>query len=443
MPASLAILIIEDDPLARKVMASQLGGHAVDFAADAPTARKKLEAGKADLCFIDLQLGEDGGYAGLDLIPVAAAKGIYSVVMSGHDSEKVVEKAYALGCNDFYAKGNEQANVGRVIARFLERRETPALETVFSERFVTDDPATRAAVSEALRYASSDLPVLILGPSGTGKTSLAQIIHDHSRRAGAFVSINCAAYTDDLLEAELFGYRKGAFTGAGDGRKGKLLLADRGTLFLDEIGSMSIKMQTKLLKAVEERVFYPLGSDKAETSSFRIISATLEDLQALVKSGKLRFDFFQRIHGLTVVLKPLRERKDDVFALLSAFTRGGKRLSFTADAKERLLAHDWPGNVREVKKFVDLLVAGHEGRVTADSVAALLKSGLDPATASPSSALSIEKLVHDVNSKCASLRDAVKLLKDSTKAEADELLTLMAAQAEELARAISRFKSGR
>lgn len=372
----LQILVIEDDLLAQKVMSAQLKEHSVDFARDAAAARLKLETDKPDICFIDLELGDGGAASGLDLISLAVSKRIYSVVMSGHNSESIVERAYELGCNDFYSKGNEETNVGGVLARFLKREQKSESDNLFTERFVTDDPGTRALVHDALKYAASDLPLLILGPSGTGKTNLARIIHDHSGRAGQFVSINCAAYTEDLLEAELFGYRKGAFTGAGDSRKGKLLAADRGTLFLDEIGSMSLGMQTKLLKAIEERAFYPLGSDRPETSQFRIISATLEDLQSLIKGGRLRFDFFQRIHGLTLELKPLAQRGADVFPLISYFTRGGKHLSFANDAKERLLRYDWPGNIRELKKLVDLLAAGHEGRVTLETVNRLLSTVL-------------------------------------------------------------------
>jgi len=369
----LSILVVEDDPLARKVMAVQLKDHAVDFASDAASGRKLLESGHHALCFLDLQLGDKDEASGMELIPLACAKGVYSVVMSGHDAEAMVERAYELGCDDFYSKGNEASNVGSVIARYLNKKEG-AKSDVFAERFVTEDAETRAAVKEALKYAPSELPILILGPSGSGKTNLARVLHDHSGRPGAFVAINCAAYTEDLLEAELFGYKKGAFTGANDNHKGKLLAADRGTLFLDEIGSMSLKMQTKLLKAIEERSFHPLGSERAETSRFRVISATLEDIQSLIKAGKMRFDFFQRIHGLTVELKALARRKGDILPLIAALARGGKRLAFTPEAKQRLLAHDWPGNVREVKRFVSLLAAGEDGRVGPEAVDRLLRT---------------------------------------------------------------------
>ena len=372
--AKLSILVVEDDPTARRLLDAHLDGHEVDFAPDAGSARRKLTAGGQDICFIDLNLGDRDEASGLNLIPLAAKKGIYSVVMSGQDSDSMVEKAYRLGCDDFYAKGNEQSNVGTVLTRFMARRQKQDRDRIFKDRFVTQDPATQASINESLKYAASELPVLVLGPSGTGKTSVASLIHDFSGRAGEFVAINCAAFTEDLLDAELFGYRKGAFTGAAESRKGKLLLADQGTLFLDEIGSMSLKMQTKLLKAIEERSFYPLGSDRPETSRFRVISATLEDIQGFLKAGKLRFDFFQRIHGLTVVLKPLAQRRGDILPLMSFFARGGRRISFAPEAKDLLLRHDWPGNVRELKKFVELVAAGQEGRVSPEAVGRLIQT---------------------------------------------------------------------
>lgn len=367
----LKVLLVEDDPLARKLMTAQLSDHEVDFAADMATARKKISARNIDICFIDLKLDKDD-HSGLELIPLAAAAGAYAVVMSGHDSEPLVEGAYALGCADFYGKGNEEESVGSVIERYWQKQEGAAGDQVFQDDFVTHDKDTRASISTALSHAKSELPVLILGPSGSGKTSLARVIHDRSGRRGQFVAINCAAHTEELLEAELFGYRKGAFTGAVEARKGKLLLADDGTLFLDEVGSMSQKMQSKLLKALEEKSFYPLSADRPETSRFRVISATLEDVHELVKTKQLRFDFFQRINGINVFLKPLKDRRDDILPMLAFFSRGKRKLSFAEEAKQQLLRYPWPGNARELKRFVELITAGRPGRVSLDMVMELL-----------------------------------------------------------------------
>ena len=365
----LKILVVEDDKITQKAMAKHLGNHAVELADNLGAAVKALDAGKFDICFIDLRLDEnDHACSGLKVIPIASKKGVYSVVMSSSESEESISQAYALGCKDFYAKGNEAANVGEVITKYCQCKSGFNADYVFSRQFVTEDPSTRGSILEAAKYAPSDLPMLILGPSGTGKTSLGKLIHEYSHREGAFIAINCSAYTEELLEAELFGYRKGAFTGAAECRKGKLLQAHKGTLFLDEIGAMSLNMQTKLLKAIEERSFYPVGSDRPETSDFRIISATLEDLQKLISQNRLRFDFFQRIHGLTIALKPLAQRKCDIFPLVKFFTRGGKRLSFAQEAKAALLDYAWPGNTRQLKKLVELLAAGAEGHVTSEQV---------------------------------------------------------------------------
>ncbi len=371
----LTILVVEDNPLDQQVMADYLDSHAVEFAGDMHAAVRKLEGGRYDLCFIDLQLGKDDDCSGLKLIPLAAAKGIYSVVMSGHDSDDMVKKAHELGCNDFYPKGNQQSNVGAILAKFLQSRTGFDAERVFAEEFITEDPYTRDVVARAVKYASSDLPVMLVGPSGAGKTWLGRLIHEHSGRQGRFMDINCSAYTDELVDAELFGSKKGSFTGAAEDRKGILAQAHQGTLFLDEIGAMSFKMQTSLLKAIEERSFYPVGSDKLEFSDFRIVSATQDDLQELVTKGCLRFDLFQRIHGLTITLKPLAQRKCDIMPLIRVLTRNSRRLAFSDEARDCLLSHPWPGNTRELKRIVDLLVAGPGGQVTADQVRGPLSEG--------------------------------------------------------------------
>jgi len=369
----LNILVIDDDRLARDLMADSLSGQAVDFAADKISAERKLKSGHYDICFIDLMLGENDDYSGLKLIPLVVAKGIYAVVMSSCDTEETISRAYAMGCKEFYVKGNEAANVSAIIGRYLQGGAGKKAEHIFAKDFITNDPATRSMIAEVLKYASTNLPVMLLGPSGTGKTTLAELLHKHSGRRGDFVAINCAAYTEDLLEAELFGYRRGSFTGAHENRKGKLAQADKGTLFLDEIGAMSQSMQVKLLKAIEEKSFYPLGADTPEYSDFRVISATLEDVQKLLAERELRFDFFQRVHGMTVTLRPLSQRKCDILPLIGAFTRNTRRLAFAPEAREHLLAYAWPGNTRELKRFVEIASAGADGQIALDVVSRHLK----------------------------------------------------------------------
>ncbi|HAN04994.1 MAG: hypothetical protein A2X29_06500 [Elusimicrobia bacterium GWA2_64_40] len=377
----LNILVLEDDKLAQKVMASHLAGHNAEVVGDLPAALKRMAGGSYDMGFFDLMLGTDDDYSGLKAIAAAAARGIYCVVVSSSDSDEIIDRAYELGARDFYAKGNEESNVADILRKFIQNRKAAGAADIFSSAFLTCDPETRAAAAEALKYAPTELPIMILGPSGTGKTSLAKILHEHSGRDGAFVSINCSAYTEDLLEAELFGHKKGAFTGAAEARKGRLLEAHRGTLFLDEIGTMSLTMQMKLLKAIEERSFHPLGSERPEKSDFRIISATLEDPQELIARGRMRFDLFQRVHGYTINLKPLSRRPCDVEPLLRHFTKNGRRLSFTQEAKAYLEAYSWPGNVRELKKFTDLLSSGAEGRVDLETVKRHLKGRPEAAPA--------------------------------------------------------------
>jgi len=370
----LKILVTEDDALARKIMAKNLSEHETDFASDKKSALARIKGGAYDICFLDLLLGENDDYSGLALIPEAKTRGFYSVVISSSNDEDIIEKAYAAGADDFYVKGNENTAIKEVLTRFLNSRKI-ALDAkkMFSEEFVTEDPETRNAVLETLKNASTGLPALILGPTGTGKTTLAWLIHRYSGRKGPFVDINCASYNEELLEIELFGHSKGAFTGASEKRSGKLKEADGGTLFMDEIGSMSPAMQSKLLKAVEEKSFYPVGSDRKESSDFRIISATLEDPEKLIKEGKLRFDLFQRISGLKIRLKPLKDRKNDILPLINFFMKGKKKMSFAPDAAKFLAFYDWPGNVRQLKNLSDLLsVCG--GRILEGDIKKHLKA---------------------------------------------------------------------
>lgn len=361
----LKILVVEDDALARKIMAKNLSEHETDFASDKKSALTKIKKSSYDICFIDLLLGESDDYSGLKILPKAKESGFYCVVISSSNSQEIIEKAYSAGADDFYVKGNENTAIKEVLTRFINSRKIAVnSDRIFSEEFFANDKETRDSVLELLKNASANLPVLILGPTGSGKTTLAYLVHKYSGRRGPFVDINCAAYNEELLEIELFGYSKGAFTGALDRRTGKLKEANGGTLFLDEIGTMSLSMQSKLLKAIEEKSFYPVGCDKKESSDFRIISATLEDPERLIKEGKLRFDLFQRLSGLKIKLKSLKERKEEILHLVNFFTKGKKKLFFSPDALRFISLYDWPGNIRQLKTLIEVLTADCKGKIS-------------------------------------------------------------------------------
>ena len=223
----------------------------------------------------------------------------------------------------------------------------------------------------------SKRPILITGESGTGKTFLAKFIHQLSEKTigkkTPFVHLNCAEISESLIESELFGYEKGAFTGAQKSKKGMLELADGGILFLDEIATMPLSIQKKLLKAIEEKSFFPLGSERSINSDFRLISATCEDLKSKIENNEFRADFFFRIEGFNVSIKSLRERKDDLNRLIHFFIKKGERLIvFDSSAKAVMLNYQWPGNVRELERTIEVLQTKDRGIVTALDLQPLL-----------------------------------------------------------------------
>jgi transcriptional regulator with PAS, ATPase and Fis domain len=228
----------------------------------------------------------------------------------------------------------------------------------------------QAALAAARQVAPTDATVLLLGESGTGKSQLARFIHYQSRRAAApFVEVHCAALPETLLEGELFGYEKGAFTGANQRKVGHLASAEGGTLFLDEIGEITPATQVKLLRFLQERTFVPLGATEERTVDARVVSATNRDLDAAVKTGTFREDFFYRLNVFAIVSPPLRDRREDVIPIAERFlaSRGVPVAKLSAGARERLLAHRWPGNVRELENALEraMILAG-EAEIRAD-----------------------------------------------------------------------------
>ncbi|HPX61965.1 MAG TPA: sigma 54-interacting transcriptional regulator [Deltaproteobacteria bacterium] len=248
---------------------------------------------------------------------------------------------------------------------FRDLSEVVALRRELEGRFsagdlVSHSPAMRPVVEMAAAVADSPSTVLILGETGTGKEVLAKAIHSMSSRAGRpFVAVNCGALPDSLLESELFGYRKGAFTGADRDKPGRFALAEDGTLFLDEIGEISQALQVSLLRVLQEQVYEPLGSTRSEKSRARIIVATNRDLAAMVKKGEFRQDLYYRINVIAIQIPPLRKRKEDIPLLTEYFIERFNRIhnksikGVTPAANSLLLAHDWPGNIRELENVIE------------------------------------------------------------------------------------------
>jgi two-component system nitrogen regulation response regulator NtrX len=252
---------------------------------------------------------------------------------------------------------------------------------------VGESVAMRALRKQISIVAPSDGRILISGESGTGKELVARAIHAQSKRAAApFVEINSAAIPEELVETELFGHAKGAFSGASRAKKGKFEVADSGTLFLDEIGDMSARVQAKMLRVLEEQRFDPVGSNTPVTVDVRVISATNKPLEQLLENGNFRADLFYRLNVIPFQVPPLRERKEDIPLLADHFNRrfsgdyGKKPLEFAPDAMERLAEHYWPGNVRELRNLVERLVIVQEnGEVSAGDIGALTLEAERPA----------------------------------------------------------------
>ncbi len=371
-PNKPKILLVEDDLLSRLSLKSRL--ESVGEVLEAPSKKEALillESRVFDLAFVDLDLESE--LAGLEIITHLKNKNVYSVVLSGREDERVVEEAYTLGCRDYLSKPFTKTSIELVLKKYAsDKNKNQALQKL-KDIFLTNDDSLIKELEIIDQALLSTRPILITGESGTGKTFLAKFIHELSDSKTPFVHLNCAEISESLIESELFGYEKGAFTGAQKTKKGMLELADGGILFLDEIATMPLSIQKKLLKAIEEKSFYPLGSEKIVKSEFRLISATCENLKNKIEAGEFRADFFFRIEGFNVTIKPLRSRKSDFQNLIQYFIkRGERRIVFDSQAKETLTKYSWPGNVRELERTIAVLQTKDRGIVSAEDLLPLL-----------------------------------------------------------------------
>lgn len=375
------ILLVEDDLLSRLSLKSRL--ELVGEVLEAPSKKDALILLKErdfDLAFVDMDLESE--LAGLEIIERLKEKDIYAVVLSGRDDEGVIEQAYTKGCRDYLAKPFTKSSIELIFKKFNSEKNKNQTLQKLKEIFKTSDDTLIKELEIIDQALLSHRPILITGESGTGKTFLAKFIHELIDIKIPFVHLNCAEISESLIESELFGYEKGAFTGATRSKKGMLELADGGILFLDEIATMPLAIQKKLLKAIEEKSFFPLGSEKAVKSDFRLISATCEDLKKKIDAQEFRADFYFRIEGFNVMLKPLRSRTADLQELIQYFVkRGERRIVFDSMAKQVMRDYSWPGNVRELERTIEILQTRESGIVTASDLASLLNKPTNKSSA--------------------------------------------------------------
>ena len=377
MPLKAHLLIVDDEAntLASLSRAFRLAGHEATVCDNAAKALELAKAQHFDLILSDVVMpGKDG----LTLLEELKRQGVTApvVMMSGQAHIEMAVRATRLGALDFLEKPISSDKLMLTVDNALKLQRLESENRQLRQRLgkheiVWKGEAMRRVMAQLERVAASESRVCIFGETGTGKELVARTIHERSpRSAGPFVTLNCAAVPAELIESELFGHEKGSFTGASGRHIGKFEQADQGTIFLDEIGDMPLNMQAKLLRVLEEGEVERIGGDKPVSVSVRVVVATHRDLEARVREEKFRQDLFHRIHVFPLVLPPLRERRDDIPALMEHFAgqvcaqNGWKPVPFTPDAIEALQSHAWPGNVRELRNMVErLMLLATDGQV--------------------------------------------------------------------------------
>ncbi len=395
--------MVDDEPNILKVlsMALEREGYEVAAAASGEEALESLGEAGVDAIVTDLKMP---GMDGLELLRQIHEADPSSpvVLMTAHGTIETAVEAMKQGAFDYLTKPIDNAALFSVLDRALNTRalrdadgssETRLADgaTAPEKIFLGDSQATKALIETMKRASKVDSTVLLVGETGTGKELIARLLHEGSGRPGPFQAVNCAALPANLIESELFGYEKGAFTGAIASKPGRFELADGGTIFLDEVGEMPLEMQPKLLRVLQERSFERVGGVKTRTTNVRVVAATNRDLMELSAAGEFREDLFYRLNVISLRLPPLCERKEDIALLVEHFCKklgtrfGQPARSFDDDATEALMAHDWPGNVRELENLIErLTVLEPEGLISADAVARELNASVRPLPSSGS-----------------------------------------------------------
>ncbi|MXP49967.1 two-component system response regulator GlrR [Pantoea sp. Eser] len=376
------LLLVDDDPSLLKLLGMRLSseGYQVTTAASGPEALRLLQKEKIDLVISDLRMDEMDGLALFGEIQ-KRHMGLPVIILTAHGSIPDAVSATQQGVFSFLTKPVDRDALYKAIDEALAQ-QAPISDDRWREAIVTRSPLMLRLLEQAHMVAQSDVSVLINGQSGTGKEMLAQAIHAASPRHGKpFIAINCGALPEQLLESELFGHAKGAFTGAVSARDGLFNAAGGGTLFLDEIGDMPQALQVKLLRVLQERKVRPVGSDHDMDIDVRIISATHRDLPKAMEKKEFREDLFYRLNVVNLKIPALHQRTEDIPLLANHLLRQAAERhkpqirSFSADAMKRLMAASWPGNVRQLVNVVEQCVALSASPVISDALVAQALSG--------------------------------------------------------------------
>jgi two-component system, NtrC family, response regulator AtoC len=364
------ILVVDDEEIVRESLGGWLekDGYLVERCADGPSAMAKIQADRWSILVVDLKMP---GMNGLEVLEAAKKlqPELAVVMMTAYATVDTAVAAMKAGAYDYLVKPFDPEELSlmmqKIVAQQTLVRENMVLRQALKQEYrfrdlLSKSPAMQAIFELARTAARSSSTILVLGESGSGKEVLARAIHAESPRAeGPFVAVSCAALTESLLESELFGHERGAFTGAIARRKGKFEAAHGGTLFLDEVGDVGPKLQLDLLRVLEERKFHRVGGNEPIEVDVRIVAATNRDLKKAVAEGRFRDDLFYRLNVIPILIPPLRQRREDVPLLVESFVERlaaemKKRLDgVSAEAMAALMAHDWPGNVRELRNVLE------------------------------------------------------------------------------------------
>jgi DNA-binding NtrC family response regulator len=393
---SMDVMVIDDEPAIRQVLTAFLvrAGYNVIQAPNGLEAFERLSKGDIDVAICDIKMPD---ISGIELVRRVRAANIDTsfVMMTAFASVDTAIEAIQAGASDYMIKPVRNEEVQHRLQKLEDfrglRAENRVLRSLVQgtpqDQFQFASPVMRDLDRLIAKVSPTDSTVLVTGESGTGKGVIARRVHQQSPRANApFIPVNCGALPEHLMESELFGHTKGAFTGADKARKGLFLEADKGTIFLDEIGELPLQLQVKLLHVIEDKTIRAVGSEQARRADVRIVAATNRDLPQMVAEGKFREDLYFRLSVFQIHAPPLRERRPDIPALVRfLLDRGAKRMnlhksiSVDADVQQILDSYDWPGNVREMENVVDrALILADQGQVTCADLPPQLVKGMRP-----------------------------------------------------------------